>query len=254
MHVILRLWFSLLAFSCLCWAPTANAEASAQAALGQFNPSADILEQRQALLEILEAVGNPLELLQTTPGLADLGYGGNSSWGMEGTSYCWWWGVTCCGSTLAMELSVCDHFHGVSAVELPALGLTGTLPDVFDRLPDLQALMVAYNRGKQSSSSSSSCASCTTSNSRSRGSKRSSRRTGLAHSASNHTAPQTAYWATFAQAGNNAAVLPACHTSGIHSLVRTTSCAQHAFQHAPTTAAAVITSVTHSPLFNISAP
>jgi hypothetical protein len=190
MHVIPRLGFCFLAVCCLCWAPTAYAAASPQAALGQFQPSEDILVQRQALLEILDAVGNPLELLQTTPGLAGLGYAGNSSWGMEGTSYCWWWGVTCCGTTLAMELSVCSDFNGVSALELPALKLTGTLPDVFDRLPDLQVLMVAYNRGKQSSSSSC-CLNRSPSNGRSSGSKAGAgvSESALAHSASHRTAP-----------------------------------------------------------------
>lgn len=140
----------MLAVGCVCFAPTAHAATTAtQAALNQFPPSADIPEQRQALVAILQAIGTSSELVQSHSALADLGYAGNSSWGSDGTSYCWWWGVTCCGSTLTMELDVCDHFQGVSALELPALELTGTLPDVFDNLPDLQVLQVQYNRGKQ---------------------------------------------------------------------------------------------------------
>lgn len=220
MHVTLRLGFALLAVSCLCWAPTADAAASVQAALGQFQPSADILEQRQALLDILDAVGNPLELLQTSPGLASLGYAGNSSWGMEGISYCWWWGVTCCGSTLAMELSVCSHFQGVSSLEVPALGLTGTLPDVFDKLPDLQVLMVGYNRGEQSNSNSSSNSNNLNYSATSRRSSGGNRQRALAcssaeHSTAQHSAhgPFTAKRVLILHSSVQHDVVPALHAS-----------------------------------------
>lgn len=116
-------------------------------ALSQFRPSDDILQQRQALIALLTALGSPRELLQQGQTLSDLGYAGNSSWGANGTSYCWWWGITCCGSSLYMEMQVCSQFQSVSSVELAAVGLTGRLPDVFQQLPDLQVLLLPYNRG-----------------------------------------------------------------------------------------------------------
>lgn len=139
----------VFAFSCLhIPAAAETGTASVTAALQQFYPSKDLPEQRQALLAILQAVGTGSELARVDAGLSDLGYAGNSSWGSPGTSYCWWWGVTCCGSTLTLELDVCDEFQGVSALEVPALELSGTLPDVFGQLPDLQVFMVQYNRGE----------------------------------------------------------------------------------------------------------
>jgi hypothetical protein len=116
-------------------------------ALSQFRPSEDILQQRQALLTLFTALGSPPELLQQGQTLSDLGYAGNSSWGEAGTSYCWWWGITCCGSALHMEMQVCSQFQSVSSIELAAIGLTGRLPDMFQQLPDLQVLQVPYNRG-----------------------------------------------------------------------------------------------------------
>jgi hypothetical protein len=89
--------------------------------------------------------------LLTRMRFAGLGYPGISPWAAANTSYCWWWGVTCCGQTLTEELTICGagagSWYSVSALELPAVGLKGTLPDVFDQLPDLQVLDVSYNRG-----------------------------------------------------------------------------------------------------------
>lgn len=114
-----------------------------------FSLSADIPEQRQALLAIFKAVGNRSELGQQNTVLPDLGYTGNSSWGSPAASYCWWWGVTCCGASLTIELPICSSAQAVSALDLPAVGLRGTLPDVFGQLTDLQVLDVSYNRGKK---------------------------------------------------------------------------------------------------------
>jgi hypothetical protein len=115
--------------------------------LSQFRPSNDIPQQRQALLALFEALGRPPELLQQGQTLSDLGYAGNSSWDADGTSYCWWWGVTCCGSPLYMEMQVCSQFQSVSSIELAAVGLNGRLPDIFQQLPDLQVLLLPHNRG-----------------------------------------------------------------------------------------------------------
>lgn len=114
----------------------------------EFHPRNDLRQQHQALLQILYAVGNGSELVAPQNStLPALGYGGNSSWGTAGVSYCHWWGVTCCGTALTSEVSVCSHTHSVSALELAALGLAGVLPDVFAQLPDLQVFDVSYNRG-----------------------------------------------------------------------------------------------------------
>lgn len=151
MHKALCLLWALLAISC-----PSRAYATAAApysALNQFSASADIPEQRQALLEFFSAVGTASELGQASSDLTGWGYAGNSSWGAPDTSYCWWWGVTCCGTTLYYDMQVCSHLNSVSGLELAALGLKGTLPNMFQQLPDLQILTLEYNRGEQCSSS-----------------------------------------------------------------------------------------------------
>jgi hypothetical protein len=84
---------------------------------------------------------------------AGIGYPGSSSWAAANVSYCLWWGVTCCGQTLTEELAICEagsgSWYSINALELPAVGLKGTLPDVFTQLPDLQVLDLSYNRGTE---------------------------------------------------------------------------------------------------------
>ncbi|WIA17584.1 hypothetical protein OEZ85_014409 [Tetradesmus obliquus] len=121
---------------------------------GQYFQAADDLpEQRQALLDILQAVGMSSDIAYANSSLAGLGYPGMSQWAAANVSYCLWWGVTCCGQTLTEELAICEaasgSWYSISALELPAVGLKGTMPDVFALLPDLQVLDISYNRGLQ---------------------------------------------------------------------------------------------------------
>ncbi|WIA37804.1 hypothetical protein OEZ86_014669 [Tetradesmus obliquus] len=121
---------------------------------GQYFQAADDLpEQRQALLDILQAVGMSSDIAYANSSLTGLGYPGMSQWAAANVSYCLWWGVTCCGQTLTEELAICEaasgSWYSISALELPAVGLKGTLPDVFALLPDLQVLDISYNRGLQ---------------------------------------------------------------------------------------------------------
>lgn len=148
MHTVLSVFWALLAVSCLSCADASAPAAAPHTALYQFSPSADIPEQRQALLELYHALGTASELGQASTDLSAWGYAGNSSWVAAGTSYCWWWGVTCCGTTLYNDMQVCTHMNSVSGLELAALGLNGTLPNVFQQLPDLQVLTLGHNRGE----------------------------------------------------------------------------------------------------------
>lgn len=114
-----------------------------------FLATGDVQQQRQALLELLQAVGTTSDLAAADVDLSAVGYPGVSPWGAANVSYCWWWGVSCCGTSLTAGLQICAHGNSsVSALHLPAVGLNGTLPDLFGRLPDLQALDVSYNRGE----------------------------------------------------------------------------------------------------------
>lgn len=140
--------YTVLLLSASCLYAVLGAVAASDAAQ-KFEVSADIPEQRQALLDILNAVGVGSELVLNNNSLPALGYPGSSSWGAADVSYCWWWGVTCCGTTLTVELPLCSSSQSVSSLDLPAVGLSGTLPDVFQQLPDLQVLDVGHNRGKQ---------------------------------------------------------------------------------------------------------
>eukprot|EP00882_Tetradesmus_deserticola_P025269 GHRQ01027742.1.p1 GENE.GHRQ01027742.1~~GHRQ01027742.1.p1 ORF type:complete len:371 (+),score=135.61 GHRQ01027742.1:195-1307(+) len=118
-----------------------------------FEPANDLPEQRKALLGLLQAVGMSSEIAYANSTLEGIGDVGGSSWADANISYCWWWGVTCCGQTLTEELSICEagsgSWYSVSALELPAVRLKGTLPDLFAQLPDLQVLDISYNRGVQ---------------------------------------------------------------------------------------------------------
>lgn len=120
-----------------------------------FLASGDIPAQRAALMKLFDAVGKRSDLAFANSSLSSIGYAGTSAWGAPNVSYCWWWGVSCCGQTLTTELQICSQGtdgpqagQSVSSLELAAVGLAGTLPDVFAGLPDLQVLDLAYNRGE----------------------------------------------------------------------------------------------------------
>eukprot|EP00775_Hariotina_reticulata_P007075 gene7075-7288_t len=144
MHTII--WIVLVAVG----VAVANAENT------NFPASEDDPQQRAALVDLFNAVGSKSDLAAADATLGAIGYPGTSPWLAPNVSYCWWWGVSCCGHTLAEELQICEHGtsvaereHSVSALELPAVGLAGTLPDLFDKLPDLQVLDLSHNRGLQ---------------------------------------------------------------------------------------------------------
>jgi hypothetical protein len=114
-----------------------------------FNPSEDPPKQHAALLKLLSTVGSGALLKQANASLDIEGYPGSNAWGSANTSLCTWVGVGCCGPTLTNELPLCMHGQqSVSSLSLAATNLEGTLPDIFDDLPDLQLLDVSYNRGR----------------------------------------------------------------------------------------------------------
>lgn len=115
----------------------------------EFADTNDLPQQRKALLNILQAVGKRSDIGLSSSSLAVLGYSGTTAWGVSNVSYCWWWGISCCGQPFEQQLCSLGPEAGnsVSSIRLPAAGLQGTLPDVFESLPDLQALDVSFNRG-----------------------------------------------------------------------------------------------------------
>lgn len=138
-----------LLLALLVAAAYAPCPASAQkwkAALRGFLPAGDVPAQRAALLQLLGAVGADSELVTKNPA-AVVGNPGIAPWGAN-TSYCTWWGVNCCGTTLTSSLELCKHgTNSVSALHVAAVGLVGQLPDVFDDLPDVSLIDMAFNRG-----------------------------------------------------------------------------------------------------------
>lgn len=112
-------------------------------------PEYDNAAQRQALVTILNTVGNST-LLQTRtiwPVVGRLYQG--SPWASSNTSYCDWWGVTCCGNALANDINLCQAGNqSISAISVPDAELKGTLPDVFAAISDLQVLDLSYNEGE----------------------------------------------------------------------------------------------------------
>lgn len=116
-------------------------------AMGHFDPGRDLPAQHAALLRLHRAVGAG-SALGATSQRAVVGSPGINPWLSPNTSYCTWWGINCCGTTLTRSLAICGAGpHSVSGLHLSALDLSGTLPDVFDALVDLQVLGLAFNRG-----------------------------------------------------------------------------------------------------------
>jgi hypothetical protein len=114
-------------------------------ALLQFSPDADLPSQRAALDTLLAAVGRTSRLPLAG---AVIGSPGIRPWGAPNTSYCTWWGVNCCGSTLTTSLALCEAGpNSVSGLHIVAVNLTGQLPNVFGDLPDLQLFDISFNRG-----------------------------------------------------------------------------------------------------------
>ncbi|GBF94709.1 adenylate cyclase [Raphidocelis subcapitata] len=118
-----------------------------KAALEAFTPAGDVPTQRAALLRLLNAVGRTDSRLLTDDAALVVGNPGIEPWGAN-SSYCTWWGVNCCGSTLTTSLELCQNgANSVSALHVAAVGLVGQLPDVFDDLPDVSLIDMAFNRG-----------------------------------------------------------------------------------------------------------
>jgi hypothetical protein len=139
------------------WVVVAVGVAAATAQDASFPATLDDPQQRAALVDLFNAIGRNSDLAAANSTLGAVGYPGTSPWLAPNVSYCWWWGVSCCGHTLADELQICENGtsmdereQSISALELPAVGLAGTLPDNFDKLPDLQVLDLSHNRGEQS--------------------------------------------------------------------------------------------------------
>jgi hypothetical protein len=127
---------------CICWQQTYSA-----VVLDYSTSSHDIPSQRQALLELYAAAGQNSFLGERTGGLDESELSGNGPWGSN-TSYCSWWGVSCCGHQLRDLPGICNEgVFSINTLQLAGTELNGTLPDVFKALPDLQLLNVAYNPG-----------------------------------------------------------------------------------------------------------
>ncbi|KAK9855147.1 hypothetical protein WJX84_005580 [Apatococcus fuscideae] len=63
-------------------------------------------------------------------------------------SYCQWLGVVCCISGTGFTIRYCEQGpQSVSMIFMPDFRLTGTFPDIFDDLPDLQFLILNDNPG-----------------------------------------------------------------------------------------------------------
>lgn len=117
-------------------------------ALRAFDVTQDVPAQREALLALEAGLGGGRTLLATARAADVLGSPGIAPWGADSVSYCTWWGVNCCGTTLTTSLELCAHgTNSVSGLHLSAVNLTGALPDVFDRLPDLHIIDISFNRG-----------------------------------------------------------------------------------------------------------
>jgi len=114
----------------------------------------DIPAQRRALLALLRSAG-ATSLLRGGDALASDAGGayvpGELPWdAAAGTSYCDWWGVSCCGATLTSVANLCAMGpRSVSAVELSNLRLNGTLPSSLGELHDLHVLDVSFNMGER---------------------------------------------------------------------------------------------------------
>jgi len=116
-------------------------------ALRSFSHDKDIPSQRAALETLYATLGTASTLGADSQGQL-IGSPGLGPWRAANTSYCTWWGVNCCGATLTTSLKLCTvGANSVSGLHLVSVGLVGKLPDVFDQLPDLQYLDMAYNRG-----------------------------------------------------------------------------------------------------------
>lgn len=129
-----------------CMAPSARAQ-KWQLALRQFDHQKDLPSQRAALLQLFDTVGRNSMLTATLQSQV-VGSPGLYAWNTPNTSYCAWWGINCCGTTLTASLQLCSNGeYSVSGLLIMAVNLTGQLPDIFGQLPDLQVLHIAFNRG-----------------------------------------------------------------------------------------------------------
>ncbi|KAK9843076.1 hypothetical protein WJX74_006588 [Apatococcus lobatus] len=135
----------------------------------------DLPQQRSVLLDFLSKVAPSLNAASDTPALqrltslkikvtralaaisdnncsAALDYSIISSsplpWQTPNTSYCRWVGIQCCISGGSLVMKYCnDGPQSVAMITLPGSHLTGTIPNIFAALPDLQALMLHDNPG-----------------------------------------------------------------------------------------------------------
>jgi hypothetical protein len=115
------------------------------------DPAADVPAQRRALQQLLAAAGNGTLLLTrnaNAPGSNNPQLPGELPWDTPKTSYCDWWGVSCCGATLTAVNRLCRAGpHSVSSLELSNLRLDGTLPESLGDLEDLHVLDLSFNMG-----------------------------------------------------------------------------------------------------------
>lgn len=110
----------------------------------------DVPAQRAALLALLRSAGKGSLLRGGNLNVSDSEYvDGELPWDTPGTSYCDWWGVSCCGTSLSRVTLLCSQGErSVSAVEVSNLRLNGTLPLELGDLVDLHMLDVSFNMGE----------------------------------------------------------------------------------------------------------
>ena len=118
-----------------------------EAVRSSYSYTYDLPTQRAALVQLLASFGDSL-LIQPAAQLDLAGLPGSHPWNTPNVSYCNWWGVACCGTTLTEVLGLCNHGHNsISSLQLSGTELNGSLPDVFEAFPDLQQLQLSGNPG-----------------------------------------------------------------------------------------------------------
>jgi len=127
--------------------PAARAQTVALEATGG-DASLDIPAQRAALEALMESAGAGSLLRKDGSSSAHEFLDGEVPWDTPDTSYCDWWGVSCCGASLSRVTQICtEGERSVSAVELSNMRLNGTLPARLGDLADLHLLDLSFNMG-----------------------------------------------------------------------------------------------------------
>ncbi|KAK9843211.1 hypothetical protein WJX74_008778 [Apatococcus lobatus] len=177
-YAVHALWLSITLSSALA-GPTAAPGGSAcpQPAATLFSMDADIPSQKLALMKLYSETTNMTFITSgndTSPqevgALTGEVFSGIAAAAAQGScravvdlammstipipnsppyvSYCQWLGVVCCISGTGFTIRYCEQGpQSVSMIFMPDFRLTGTFPDIFDDLPDLQFLILNDNPG-----------------------------------------------------------------------------------------------------------